>query len=121
MTKSVKGQSADQKHKTRTTGKDMYQTDYDIPKFGYKSSFIILLSILCTLFIVPFLCGAIGIDYRMPTILLGGSAAGFSVVYTQFFVERKKGFTKHFWIVGALLSLFCAMLIFVVVYAGIIM
>ncbi len=121
MAKSVKWQSMNQKHKTGAERSCVYQTDYDIPRFGYKSSFIILLSTLFTLFIVPLSCEYIGMDYRMPTIVLGGLAAGFSAVYTQFFIERKKGFTKHFWIVGGLLSLFSAMLIFVVVYAGIIM
>ncbi len=99
----------------------VYQTDYDIPRFGYKSSFIILISTLFALFAIPFFCEQMGLDYRMPTVIFGGLAAGFSAVYAQFFIENKKGFTKHFWIVGGLLSVFCAALIFVVVYTGIIM
>lgn len=99
----------------------MGQTDYDIPVFGYKSSFIILISIVLTLFIIPMICDAIHIDYRMPTVILGGLASGFSAVYTQFFIERKKGFTKSFWVVGTLLSLFCGMIIFVLVYTGIVL
>lgn len=97
------------------------QTDYDIPTFGYKSSFIIMLSVLLTLFIVPMICDSIGIDNRIPTVILGGLASGYSAVYTQFFVERKKGFTKSFWIVGGLISLFCAGIIFVLVYTGIVL
>ncbi len=91
--------------------------DTNIPKFGYKSSFIILLSTFFTLFIVPY----IGLDYRMPTVVLGGLVAGFSTVYTQFFIEKRRGLIKYFWIVGGLLSIFCGLLIFILVYAGIIM
>ncbi|MCI5773790.1 MAG: hypothetical protein MR210_04435 [Erysipelotrichaceae bacterium] len=97
------------------------ETDYDIPRFGYKSSFIILVTTLLSLFIVPFICDVIQIDYRLPTVILCGATAGFSAAYTQFFIERDQGITKDFWIVGGLLSLFCAMLIFLVVYMGKIM
>lgn len=93
-------------------------TDYDIPRFGYKSSFIILITTLLTLFIVPFVCELLKIDYRMPTVIICGAAAGFSTAYTQFFIERDLKINRSFWIVGTLLSLFSAMLIFMLVYMG---
>ena len=93
-------------------------TDYDIPRFGYKSSFIILITTLLSLFIVPFACELLMIDYRMPTVIIGGTAAGFSTAYTQFFIERDQKINKSFWIVGTLLSLFSAILIFLWVYMG---
>lgn len=120
MTKVIKWRNTAKKGKHEFHSV-MGDTDYDIPVFGYKSSFIIILSILLTLFIVPAFCDAIQIDYRMPAVIFGGLAAGFSAAYTQFFVERKKGMTKTFWIVGGLLSLFCAMIIFVLVYTGIVL
>lgn len=95
-------------------------TDYDIPVFGYRSALIILLATFISLLAIPPICDWIGIDYRLPTVVLGGVISGFSVSFTQFFIERKAGLCKSFWIVGALLSVFVALLIFLVVYVGII-
>lgn len=95
-------------------------TDYDIPVFGYKSALIILLVTFISLLVIPTVCDWIGIDHRFPTVVLGGLISGFSVSFTQFFIERKTGLCKSFWVVGALLSVFVALLIFLVVYAGVI-
>ena len=96
----------------------MGETDYDIPTFGYKSSFIIVASIIITLFIVPFICDLLMIDYRLPTVIIGGLVSGFSAAYAQFFVQSSKGFCKSFWIVGSLLSFFSAGIIAALVYTG---
>lgn len=95
-------------------------TDYDIPVFGYRSALIILLITFVSLFVIPQICEWIGIDYRFPTIIFGSMISGFSVAFSQFFIERKTGICKSFWIVGSLLSVFVALLIFIVIYAGII-
>lgn len=121
MIKMVKRQQHKKSNQVREAYHKVYQTDYNIPRFGYKSSFIILISTVFVLFTVPFFCEQISMDYRMPVVIFGGLTAGFSTVYAQFFIETQKGFTKYFWMVGGLLSLFCAMIIFVVVYTGIIM
>lgn len=99
----------------------MGETDYDIPTFGYKSSFIIVASIIITLFIVPFICDLLMIDYRLPTVIIGGLVSGFSAGYAQFFVQSSKGFCKSFWIVGSLLSFFSAGIIAALVYTGIVL
>lgn len=96
-------------------------TDYDIPMFGYKSSFMILVVTFASLFIIPMLCAFIGINDKLPTVLLGGLLSGFAVAYSQFFMERDKGLCRNFWIVGGMLSLFVALLIFLVIYSGILM
>ena len=112
---------------TKNKGKDhqykqvMGETDYDIPTFGYKSSFVILISIVLSMFIVPFGCDLLGIDYRLPTVIIGGLASGFSAAYAQFFIQSKKGITRSFWIVGSLLSLFSALIIAALVYTGVMM
>ena len=96
-------------------------TDYNIPVFGYKSAFIILIATFIPLLVVPNICALLKIDYRILTILLTGLASGFSVAYTQFFIERKLGATKHFWIVGSLVSLFAAALAFLLIYGGVLL
>ena len=96
-------------------------TDYDIPMFGYRSALVILFSTFLPLLVVPTLCDAIGIDYRMLTVIITGLCSGFSVAYSQFFIERKEGVCRSFWIVGGLLSVFIALLIFLLVYMGVIL
>lgn len=96
-------------------------TDYNIPVFGYKSAFIILIATFIPLLVVPNVCSMLKIDYRILTILLTGLVSGFSVAYTQFFIERKLGATKYFWIVGSLVSLFAAVLVFILIYDGVLL
>lgn len=96
-------------------------TDYDIPMFGYRSSLLILMITFMTLLMIPALCNAIGMNYRLPTVIISALCSGFSVAYSQFFIERKKGLCKGFWMVGALLSLFVGMLVFLVIFSGILM
>lgn len=107
--------------KTKEYKTSLGSTDYDIPMFGYRSSFIILVVTFISLFLIPMLCGVIGINDKLPTVLLGGLISGFAVAYSQFFIERDKGLCRNFWIVGGLLSFFVALLIFLVVYSGILM
>ena len=95
-------------------------TDYDIPVFGYRSALLILVVTFASLMLIPQLCEWIGIDYRLPTVLLGGAISGFSVAFSQYFIERKTGLCKAFWVVGCLLTVFVSFLIFLVIYAGVI-
>ena len=54
------------------------------------------------------------IDFRIPNALISGIVCGFSVAYSQFFIERKKGVCKNFWIVGTIFSLIAFMVIFMI-------
>ena len=102
----------------RCENKVMEEKHSEILKFSYKSSLIILSVIFLSLLAVPYVCNLIKIDYRIPTTIICGICSGFSTVYTQFFIERKKGFTKHFWIIGILISVFSSSIIFILVYTG---
>ena len=93
-------------------------TDFDIPMFGYKSAFLILSAIFGSLLLIPWICFGLGIDYRLVTSIFGGLASGFSVSYSQFFIERDKGICKSFWIVGGLLSVFTGIVIMILMYTG---
>lgn len=82
------------------------RTDYNIPMFGFKSAILIFVVGILTLAFIPELLLLFMKDVRIVAALLCGVINGFVVTYTQFFVERKKGFTKGFWIVFALVSAF---------------
>lgn len=97
------------------------KTDYDIPYFSYKSAFLILGVTFFILWIVPIICVHFHIDYRFWTLLLTSLGSGFSVAFSQFFLEKSIGLCSRFWIVGILLSAFVGFLLFIVFYTGIIM
>lgn len=96
-------------------------TDYNIPMFGYRSAFLILISTLSMLTMVAFVSGAWGVDGRGASVVLGGLAGGCSVAVSQFYIERKKGMCKSFWVVAGLLSLATGALIYLLYYAGIVL
>lgn len=118
MAKSKKKQIKQTKYKYNTK---VGGTDYDIPSFGYKSAFIIILAIFIPVLCVPAICSFLQIDYRIPTIILTGIMAGLAVAFTQFCMERKIGITKSFWIVAFLVGLFSAGVVFMLIYVGILM
>lgn len=93
-------------------------TDYDIPMFGYRSALLIFAATFGSILLIPEICIWLSVDYRLITAVLGGIASGFSVSYSQFFIERDKGFCKEFWIIGILLSLCVGVIIMIVNYTG---
>ena len=97
------------KNNTKKEYKNIFgKTDYDIPMFGFKSALFILMTTMLSLLI------CIKIDFRIPNALISGIVCGFSVAYSQFFIERKKGVCKNFWIVGTIFSLIAFMVIFMI-------
>ena len=80
------------KNNTKKEYKNIFgKTDYDIPMFGFKSALFILMTTMLSLLI------CINI-----------------LAYSQFFIERKKGVCKNFWIVGTIFSLIAFMVIFMI-------
>ncbi len=74
------------------------KTDYDIPKFSFKSSLIILLGAIGGTVIFPYILSLIGIDNRMGVVIGNTLLLGFVLSYVRFFIETKRGFCKKFWI-----------------------
>lgn len=107
-----------EKHEYKTA---MGTTDYNIPMFGYRSALFIFVAIITVLFIVPSICSALGVDYRMPTTIIGGLTGGFAVAFSQYFIERKIGLCKGFWMVAGLLSVATGVVIFLMYFTGLIL
>lgn len=87
-------------------------TDYNIPKFGYRSSFCMLFVFLAVVFFVPWVMKQIFSDYRLPTVIVSALLAGYSVSFLQYFFEKKQGFCKGFVIVGLSLSIVMGIILF---------
>lgn len=103
------------KNNTKKEYKNIFdKTDYDIPMFGFKSALFILMTTMLSLLICINILNYLKIDFRIPNALISGIVCGFSVAYSQFFIERKKGVCKNFWIVGTIFSLIAFMVIFMI-------
>lgn len=93
-------------------------TDYDIPMFGYRSAFLVLGAVFGSILLVPLICSALSLDWRLWTVVLSGVIGGFSIGYAQFFIERKKGLCRNFWIVSILMGLCISLIVFIGMYSG---
>lgn len=83
------------KNNTKKEYKNIFgKTDYDIPMFGFKSALFILMTTMLSLLICINILNYLKIDFRIPNALISGIVCGFSVAYSQFFIERKKGVCK---------------------------
>ena len=103
------------KNNTKKEYKNIFgKTDYDITMFWFKSSLFILMTTMLSLLICINILNYLKIDFRIPNALISGIVCGFSVAYSQFFIERKKGVCKNFWIVGTIFSLIAFMVIFMI-------
>lgn len=110
--------NVDQKKQYKTA---MGTTDYDIPMFGYKSVLLIIASIVLSMFVIPAICDLVHIDFKWPFVICGGLVAGFTVSFSQFFVNSKKGITQAFWWVGGIWSIVIGIIYYFIVMTGVIL
>ena len=89
------------KNEKNKTYKNMFGvTDYDIPMFGFKSALLILGATMLSLIVCVNCFHYLHIDFRLPNAIISSIVCGLSVAYSQFYIERKKGMCKSFWIVA---------------------
>lgn len=74
------------------------KTDYNIPTFGYKSAFIILLGAVIATIIIPSILSLLGISNSLSIFIGNTFITSFSISYARYFIESKRGFCKGFWI-----------------------
>ena len=81
------------------------RTDYDIPMFGFKSAFIILISAVIGSIVVPMFLNSLGMDGKLANVIGNLIFPGLGIAYARYFVESKKGFCKGFYLTYFLFSL----------------
>lgn len=97
------------------------RTDYDIPTFGFKSAFLIVIAGAMGSIVFPFLLGFLGID-RDILILIGNTIfPGLGIAYSRYFIESKKGICKGFWINYGMFALSFAIITYFWRYVGLFM
>ena len=94
---------------------------YKTAMFGYKSVLLIIAAMVVSMFVIPAICDLIHIDFRWPFVIIGGLIAGFSVSFSQYFVNSKKGITKAFWWVGGIWSIVIGIIYYFIVTTGVIL
>lgn len=94
-------------------------TDYDIPAFGYKSSFFIIIVSFIAVTVVPDVVKQFAPNGKGICVILESLMIGFAVAYRQYFKESKQGKCKGFWITGGLVSLLAAIILFMFYYGSI--
>ncbi len=104
---------SDQKKEYRTA---LGQTDYNIPMFGYRSAFVVLGVPLVLMLATIAICNGAGIDYRIPALIIGALAVGLSLGYSQFFLERKKGFVRNFYLVSGIGTIVAGVFIYLIYF-----
>ncbi|MBS5926004.1 MAG: hypothetical protein KIC66_02815 [Clostridium sp.] len=89
-----------------------------IPKFGYKSAFIILATAIFSSILVPSFFKSLGVDTKIITILANSILISLSVCYCQFFIETNKKFNGTFVKVFIALSVGIAVISYFWIYVG---
>ncbi|MDV4150686.1 hypothetical protein R0131_07535 [Clostridium sp. AL.422] len=81
------------------------RTDYDIPTFGFKSALLILIGAITGTIILPIVLSLFGVSQNLGILIGNTVITSFTISYSRFFIESKKGFCKGFWISYLLFSL----------------
>lgn len=89
--------------KRKTQVIDYKKTQYDIPKFGYKSAFLITGSILIVIILAIILADYFNHSFKIYLLAFVPLTLAGTVSYSQFFIEKKLGFTKKFWLTFSVL------------------
>lgn len=103
------------KNEKNKTYKNMFGvTDYDIPMFGFKSALLILGATMLSLIVCVNDFHYLHIDFRLPNAIISSIVCGLSVAYSQFYIERKKGMCKSFWIVAGIFTIMAFVMILMI-------
>ncbi|MEG0315139.1 MAG: hypothetical protein RR646_07775 [Erysipelotrichaceae bacterium] len=68
-----------------------------LPSFGFKSAILIGMAGFISAGIIPYILYIMGIDYKLPCVLISSIAISLALAYSRCFIESKEGLTKKFW------------------------
>ncbi|WP_156300392.1 hypothetical protein [Streptobacillus canis] len=80
--------------------KNWNDTDYDIFKFSYKSGMLIIFGSTLVALFALFLSNIFNINQEWSIKILTSVFIGFSYAYSQYFIERKIGLVKGFFVMA---------------------
>lgn len=95
------------KKQQKRSEKAWNDTDYAIPKFSYKSAFLIFgLSLLLTILTVWLTGGS-----RTAIIVVLSASIALTTGISQYFIDTKRGMTKGFFLTSGILFLACVLIL----------
>ncbi len=86
-------------------------TDWNIPMFGYRSAFLIFGTTIVVLLLTTIICERLGLASGQALSVTGGLSLGLTIAYSQYFLERRKGFRKGFFLTAILVGSLCGILL----------
>lgn len=92
------------------------QTDYSIPRFGFKQSILLLLTLFITFTLGTGIVEKVPTILELPALLIVSCIVGYSVSFIQFF--KKGNVKKSRLIIGGLLSSLAFIMLFSFYYAN---
>lgn len=72
------------------------KTEYGIPKFGFKSSFLLIGVATLGCVIIPLLLSFLGINFKLAVILGSTFITPLGIAFSRCFIESDIGFGKTF-------------------------
>ncbi len=75
-----------------------------LPMLSYKSSFIILASILIGTIFFPFVLDQLGLQMIWLRVIIATVFTTYTTTFCLYFVDTKRGFVPSFWVTFAALS-----------------
>ncbi|WP_067142731.1 hypothetical protein [Oceanivirga salmonicida] len=113
------------RYKTKETEKKEYKTalgttDYNIPMFGYRSAALIFGGETLIVILIIYICNLLKISMNWPLTILAPLSFSLLVGYSQFFLERKKGFVKGYFITVLLIFILFFTVFYLFIFKGIV-
>ena len=96
--------------------KFLIKTDYAIPRFGFKQSIILLLTLFITFTIGSVIVESVSDSLALPAIFIVSLVIGYSISFIQFY--KKENVNKSRMIIGSLFSLLAFIMLFSFYYAN---
>lgn len=111
-------------YKSSPRGQSEYKTavgttDWNIPMFGYRSAFLIFGTTVVVLLLTAVICERLGLPSGQALSVTGGLSFGLTVACSQYFLERKRGFGKGFFLTAILVGSLCWLLLWLLLVKGI--
>ena len=103
-------------NKDKQKEKDLLATDYSIPRFSFKQAVLLMLVLFLSFSFGIILLENISAILIIPTLILISILTGSSIVFIQFYKQKKSKKTK--WVVSGLFSILTFIILFSFYFAN---
>lgn len=94
----------------------MKSTAKELPRFSFKSAFVIMLAAIFGGLFLPLMAESAGMNGDLVNVLGLSISISFATAFARCFIESKKGFDKTFWKTFLLFMVFTTIIAYFWVY-----